>query len=366
MTLNPEKYAQPRREDLTVTLTRSDGKRWVFSGKEDYAVTPDEDYFTVDTTNYGVDNCIIFRPKLDGAGYTGSYIVEIAGLRTVRGENAALCYQVDFFPLEVPQEERRAEKVTVSRNGLELTVGESARLTAAVTPEDAVDGAITWSTTDPDILSVEDGLVTALSPGSGAVMVTTGDGKLSDICLVTVSERRPDAPVSFADVPEDSWFGKAVLFVTGRDLFVGVGTDRFDPEGSMSRAMVMTVLARLDGVDTTPRPGETWDIRGRRWAVTNHVSDGLNPEGTVSLEELATMLFRYAQSKELAESTMVDALSGMPDGRQVSSWAADGVNWAVLSGVLQGDERGRLNPQRRVTRAQVAIILQRYLTEIDV
>lgn len=366
VTLNPERYETPRREDITVTLTRDDGTRWGFSGKESYTPTAGEDYFNVDVTNYGVDNCVIFRPKLDESGYDGSYIVEISGLKTKSGQSTSLCYQVSFFPLEVPAEEHRVENVEISRDTLKLTVGESARLTASVVPADAADGFVTWTSADPNVVSVEDGLVTALSPGTGAVVATAGTAEITDVCFVEVTERSTDLPTSYADVPEDSWFGSAVLFATGRNLFVGVGHDLFDPEGGMSRAMVMTVLARLDGVDTEPRAGETWDIRGRRWAVTNHISDGLNEDATVSLEELATMLFRYAQSKGLAQTTMVDVLSGMPDGRDVAGWAVDGVNWAVINGILQGDESQRLNPQRDVTRAQVAVILQRYLTEIDV
>ncbi len=366
VTLNPERYETPRREDITVTLTREDGTRWGFSGKESYTPTANDPYFNVDTTNYGVDNCVIFRPKLDESGYDGSYIVEISGLKTKSGQAASLCYQVSFFPLEAPVEEHRVERVEMSRDTLKLTVGESARLTASVIPADAADGSVAWTSADPGVVSVEDGLVTALSPGTGAIVVTAGTAEVTDVCFVEVTERSPDVPAGFVDVPKDSWFGSAVLFATGRSLFVGVGQERFDPEGSMSRAMVMTVLARLDGVDTEPRPGETWDIRGRRWAVTNHISDGLNEDATVTLEELATMLFRYAQSKELAETTMVDVLSGMPDGREVAGWAVDGVNWAVINGILQGDESQHLNPQRDVTRAQVAVILQRYLTEIDI
>lgn len=365
VTLNPERYAQPKLEDITVILTRSDGVSWRFSGDEEYAVTESENYLNVNTTNYGVDNCIIFRPKLDVSGYEGSYTVEITGIKSKEGENAPLRYQVDFFSLESPAVESRVENVELSRRTLEMTVGETARLSVAVTPADAVDGDVVWASADPEILSVENGLVTALSPGSSAVLVTAGLTEITDVCFVKVVERSSDAPTSFADVPEDSWFGSAVLFSTGRGLFVGVGQELFDPEGSMSRAMVMTVLARLDGVDTEPRSGETWDIRGRRWAVTNHISDGLNEDAAVSLEELATMLFRYARSKGLAETTMVDNLSGMPDGRDVSDWAVDGMNWAVTNGVLQGDQARRLNPQRSATRAQVAVILQRYLTEID-
>lgn len=173
---------------------------------------------------------------------------------------------------------------------------------------------------------------------------------------------QPGQPLTlFSDVAAGSWYEEAVAYATQKALFNGVGGDRFDPDGPMTRAMVMTVLARLDGEDTTPQYLETWDIRGRRWAVTNRVSDGLDPDKAITLEELATMLYRYAQLRYDAQAAHNYHLPGMPDGNSVSSWAAEAANWAVDEGILIGDQSKKLNPQRTATRAQVAIILQRFL-----
>lgn len=173
---------------------------------------------------------------------------------------------------------------------------------------------------------------------------------------------QPSQPLTvFSDVAAGSWYEEAVAYATQRALFNGVGSNRFDPNGPMTRAMVMTVLARLDGENTTPQYLETWDIRGRRWAVTNRISDGLNPNGAITLEELATMLYRYAQLRHGAQAAHSYHLPGMPDGNSVSSWAAEAANWAVDEGILIGDQEQKLNPQRTATRAQVAIILQRFL-----
>ncbi len=168
----------------------------------------------------------------------------------------------------------------------------------------------------------------------------------------------------FTDVAAGSWYEDAVAYAVSRGLFNGVGGNRFAPDDPMTRAMVMTVLARLDGEDTTPYMfGETWDLKGRRWAVTNRISDGLNSGQAITLEELATMLYRYAQLRCDASAAHNYHLPGMPDGDLVASWAADGANWAVDEGILIGDENQRLNPQRPATRAQVAIILQRFLED---
>lgn len=166
----------------------------------------------------------------------------------------------------------------------------------------------------------------------------------------------------FTDVAAGSWYEDAVNYAVSRGLFNGVGGNRFAPDDPMTRAMVMTVLARLDGEDTTPYMyGETWDLKGRRWAVTNRISDGLNSNQAITLEELATMLYRYAKLRYDAGPAHNYHLPGMPDGDDVASWAVDGANWAVDEGILIGDENQRLNPQRPATRAQVAIILQRFL-----
>ena len=177
----------------------------------------------------------------------------------------------------------------------------------------------------------------------------------------TVTPQPGQSLTAFSDVVAGSWYEEAVAYATQKALFNGVGGNRFDPNGPMTRAMVMTVLARLDGEDTTPQYLETWDIRGRRWAVTNRISDGLNPEKAITLEELATMLYRYAQLRHGAQAAHSYHLPGMPDGNRVSSWAAEAANWAVDKGILIGDQDQKLNPQRTATRAQVAIVLQRFL-----
>lgn len=286
VTLNPERYAIPTVEQLTVTITRAaDGKVWTLSGTESYTPADRGAYLGVDTGNYGVANAIIFRPDLGGGSYNGLYTVNIQGLETVEGAPAQFVYQVDFFNPAKPE----------------------------------------GSTTPPAV------------PADTPPLTT------------------------FSDVPAGSWYESAVAYAVHGGLFNGVGGNRFDPEGTTSRAMVMTVLARLDGEDTTPRYLETWDIRGRRWAVTNRVSDGLNYERTITLEELVTMLYRYAQLRYDAQPVLNYHLATMPDGAAVSSWAADSVNWAVDKGILAGDQDGKLNPQRTATRAQAAIILQRFL-----
>ena len=122
----------------------------------------------------------------------------------------------------------------------------------------------------------------------------------------------------------------------------------------MTRGMIVTVLARFEGVDTTT--GSTWYEAGRQWAMANGVSDGTNMDQSLTREQLATMLYRYAGSP-----TVSGSLSGYTDVGNVSSWASDAMIWAVESGLINGMGGGILAPQGIATRAQVATILMRFL-----
>lgn len=290
VTLNPDKYAIPRLENLTVTITRaSDGFSWTLSGAHGYQPADQGAYLSLDQESYGVSNCIIFRPQLDASRYDGVYTVTVAGLQTPSGLTADFSYEVDFF-----------------------------------------------------------------TPGSTAV-APSGD-----------AAGQPGADVSgFSDVSADAWYAGDVAYATEMGLFNGVGSGRFDPDGPMTRVMLMTVLARLDGVDTTPVGQESWFIKGHRWAVSNRISDGLNPHQSLTLEELSVMIYNYAKFRYNATPAHNYHLAEMPDGSSVSSWAAEGANWMVDQGLLQGDQEGKLNPQRTATRAQVAALLHRFLEAVE-
>lgn len=124
----------------------------------------------------------------------------------------------------------------------------------------------------------------------------------------------------------------------------------------MSRAMIVTVLARLEGVDTSA--GEIWYEAGRNWAVENGISDGTNMEQGLTREQLALMLYRYA-----GQPVAGGDLSGFADGDSVSSWASYAMAWAVNAGLISGVGGDTLNPQGEATRAQVAAIFQRFIQQ---
>lgn len=148
------------------------------------------------------------------------------------------------------------------------------------------------------------------------------------------------------------WAESDVDFVSARELFTGTAPQTFSPESATTRGMVVTVLARLAGETTDG--GANWYDKGCAWAVTNGVSDGTDPNGTVTREQLAAMLYRYFGSPAVSGSL------SFADASSVSEYAHDAMQWCVNNGIINGMD-GLLNPQGQATRAQVSAMFARYI-----
>lgn len=157
------------------------------------------------------------------------------------------------------------------------------------------------------------------------------------------------------DDTKGHWSQDDVNFVAARDLFNGVGGNRFGVSEPMTRGMVNTVLARLAGVDTTPSQGQAWYEVGTDWAKKNGISDGTNPTAPVTREQLATLLYRYAGSPSVS-GTLHAA-----DAASVSDYAEDALLWANQNGIVNGVGSNTIAPKDNAQRAQVAAMLARYL-----
>ena len=148
---------------------------------------------------------------------------------------------------------------------------------------------------------------------------------------------------------KDSWYYDGVKFVCGKGLMNGTGANRFSPDANTTRGMILTILARIEGVDTSGTP---WYAAGQKWAMANGISDGTNMEGEITREQLAAMLYRYAKLKGYDVSASAD-LSGCSDAAKVNTYAVDAMRWAVAEGLIQG-MGGKLNrsPPRPARRLQ--------------
>ena len=173
----------------------------------------------------------------------------------------------------------------------------------------------------------------------------------------------PDAgkeQIRFDDVSDNAWHASAVRYAVENGLMNGTGTGKFSPAASTTRGMVMTILARMAGADTSGTP---WYAAGMNWAKANGVSDGTNPPASVTREQLVTMLFRYAAAHGMESVTLEENLSRFTDKASVSAWAVPAVNWAVGQGLIEGSN-GLLRPQANASRAEVAAILMRFAQKI--
>lgn len=174
----------------------------------------------------------------------------------------------------------------------------------------------------------------------------------------------------FADVPGTAWYAYAVEYVCDEGLMVGVSRDRFAPGGDLSRAMLAAVLYRMEespvvtDKTTFADVSDTWYTDAVCWGVENEILSGMGdgtflPNRGVTRQELVSMLYRYARylGMDIDEPQAIDRFS---DAEEVSDWGYDAVSWAVANGLLYGTEDGRLNPNGNATRAEAAVILQRF------
>lgn len=192
-------------------------------------------------------------------------------------------------------------------------------------------------------------------------LLTKGSG--TPVLPVTPSKpsQKPDTgkDLPFTDVSANNWFYDGVKYAYENGLMNGTSSNAFSPNANTTRGMIVTILARVEGVNTNGTP---WYAAGQKWAMDNGISDGTNMPGVITREQLATILYRYAKQKGYDVSKSA-ALTAFSDADKVNGYAAEAMQWAVAEGLLQGSN-GKLNPQGSATRAQVATILMRFMEKI--
>ena len=178
---------------------------------------------------------------------------------------------------------------------------------------------------------------------------------------------------NFTDVEENGWYHTGVDFMVKNGFMNGVADDAFDVDGNLIRAQLVTILYRIAGEpeSTATNPfadvaDGQWYTNAVIWAAENGIVKGVNtttfaPNDQITREQIATILFRYAKAEKVEGK-----LAGFPDAGKVSDYAADAMAWAVEQGLINGisesDGKTYLAPQETATRAQIAVILMRYLT----
>lgn len=157
---------------------------------------------------------------------------------------------------------------------------------------------------------------------------------------------------SFYDLDASRWYHEAIDWAYNLGLMNGTTKSTFGPNAAATRAQTWTMLARIAGQDT--RRSSTWYEVGQKWAVNLGITDGTNPMGSLTREQLAAMLYRYVGSPA------VNGTLTFTDSANVSAWARNAMIWAVQNGILDGVGGNRLNPKGTTTRAQAAAIFMRF------
>ncbi len=157
---------------------------------------------------------------------------------------------------------------------------------------------------------------------------------------------------SFYDLDASRWYHEAIDWAYSLGLMNGTTKSTFGPNAAATRAQTWTMLARIAGQDT--RRSSTWYEVGQKWAMNLGITDGTNPMGSLTREQLAAMLYRYVGSPA------VNGTLTFTDSANVSAWASNAMIWAVQNGILDGVGGNRLNPKGTTTRAQAAAIFMRF------
>ena len=342
---------------LTTTVTNPDGT-------------------TVETTRYSDGSKEVVETQKDGTVVTTA--TDKDGNETMTTENTD-----GTSVISVTRTDGSTSATTVDKSGLSVTVAALSDSAAAQTgtvalPMVAVTAAsdlksapavtldLPASTAVKVEIPVENvtaGTVAVLVKADGTSEIVRTSVATADGVVLTLSGgetvKLVDNSKTFADVAATFWGADAVAFASSRELFNGTSATDFSPNAPMDRAMIVTVLARLDGADTST--GSTWYEAGVQWAMANGISDGSGLDQNLTREQLATMLYRYAQLKgyDVSVGNNTNILS-YADASSVSSYAMEAMQWACGAGIIGGKD-GLLAPAGSATRAEVATMLMRFV-----
>ena len=254
--------------------------------------------------------------------------------------------------------------------------------TVTASPTRAAKGATVTLTVRADEGYQLDGLTVTDSKGGTVKLTDKGSGTYtftmpaSKVTVQATFTQNQSGTLPFTDVKTGDWFYEAVQYVYDKGMMTGVSADRFAPASTTTRGMIVTILYRLEnepavsgGSAFTDVESGAWYADAVAWAAANDIVNGTSattfaPNSPITREQMATMLYRFAQYKGMDAVTLQENLTGYPDGGQVSDYAIPAMNWAVGQGLIAGMENGTLVPQGSATRAQVATILMRFCENV--
>lgn len=322
----------------TVSALTNEGNAWTFTVTAEDGVTSKAYTVTVSFTE---------APKSNDAGVSS---ITVAGFKAVAGANNSYTVTVPYG--------------TVVKTGSFVIVTRHPRATVSA----LTNTRNIWSFT----VTAEDGVTTAV------YTVTVNTAALPEPITPGVDNKKPaskpEVKLPFTDVSTSDWFYDDVAFVYENGLFSGTDSRSFSPNASMTRAMLVTVLYRLEGEPTVTGRSSFTDVRSGAyyekaviWAAANGIVTGtdstsFSPDAKVTREQLAAILYRYAQYRKL-DTDASAKLNSFTDADSVSAYASEALGWAVSESLINGAS-GKLMPKGDATRAQVAAILHRFVKNV--
>lgn len=322
----------------TVGALTNEGNVWTFTVTAEDGVTSKTYTVTVSFTE---------APKSNDAGVSS---ITVAGFKAVADANNSYTVTVPYG--------------TVVKTGSFVIVTRHPRATVSA----LTNTRNIWSFT----VTAEDGVTTAV------YTVTVNTAALPEPITPGVDNKKPaskpEVKLPFTDVSTSDWFYDDVAFVYKNGLFSGTDSRSFSPNASMTRAMLVTVLYRLEGKPTVTGRSSFTDVRSGAyyekaviWAAANGIVTGtdstsFSPDAKVTREQLAAILYRYAQYRKL-DTDASAKLNSFTDADSVSAYASEALGWAVSEGLINGAS-GKLMPKGDATRAQVAAILHRFVKNV--
>ena len=229
-----------------------------------------------------------------------------------------------------------------------------------VSPRSADKGDTVTITVKPDDGYVLDKLTVTTRAGAAVDLTRKSDTRYtftmpgsSVVIDVSFVREGTSAEMAFTDVPESFWAVNEIQWAYDNGFMNGTSAVSFNPGGTVNRQQVWMILARMAGASPANM------AEAKAWAVENGISDGTNPTGPVTRQQLVALLYRFASQNGYDVSGKAD-LSGYPDAASVASYATDAMSWAVANGIIGGTTQGTLNAAGNSNRAQLAVILWRF------
>lgn len=278
--------------------------------------------------------------------------------------------------------EKVATGLTLNTTSVTLNKGNTKTITATVTPSNAYNKAITWTSSNTTVATVSSsGVVTAKKAGTTIITAKTTDGSnLSKQCTITVK----DTDLPFKDVKADAWYYSAVKYTYTNKIISGYNSTTFGPNDKLTRAMIVTILHKMEGSPSnngkskfTDVSSTQWYSQAIKWAADNSIVHGytgttkFGPNDNILRQDLAVILRNYAKYKNKNVNVSCN-LSKFQDYKKVDNYANASVQWAVGKGVISGVQNGNgsgtvtLNPKRTATRAEAAVMIKKYCQYVGI